>query len=65
MPATSLTPARPAMPPLTSAAVSMVRSTLMPAKRAAFGLMPTARMRKAEGRATEHEPEDQDDGDGQ
>ena len=46
MPATSLTPASPAMPPLTSAEISSVCSTLMPAKRAACGLIPTARMRR-------------------
>ena len=46
MPATSLTPAMPAMAPLTRATRSSVRSTLMPAKRAPCGERPTARTRR-------------------
>ena len=49
MPATSLTPAMPAMAPLTSAAPSSVRETLMPAKRAPCGLRPAARSRRPAG----------------
>ena len=46
MPATSLTPATPAMAPLTRATRSSVRSTLMPAKREPWGDSPTARRRR-------------------
>ncbi len=49
MPATSLTPASPAIAPLTSAVPSSVRPTLMPANRAARGLRPTARTRSPVG----------------
>ena len=46
MPATSLTPAMPAIAPLTRATPRSVRSTRMPAKRAAWGERPTARIRR-------------------
>ena len=65
MPATSLTPAIPAIAPLTSAAPSRVRETLMPAKRAPCGLKPAARSRSPVGRPAKHVPGDGDDDQGQ
>ncbi len=65
MPATSLTPAMPAMAPLTSAAPSSVRETSMPANRAPCGLRPAARSRSPAGCTCQYVPRDGDRDDGQ